>query len=55
MNVWWGLFNFILATALVWWRLSVQPTSASDLVFLLASFWLVVIMFGVALRRFMSN
>ena len=55
MNVSWGLFNFILATVLVWWRLSAQSLGASDLVFLLVGFWLVVIMFGLSLRRFISN
>lgn len=55
MNVGWGLFNFILATALVWWRLSAQLPAVSDFIFLLAGFWLVVIMFGVSLRRFISD
>ena len=55
MNVGWGLFNFILATALVWWRVSAQSPEVSDFVFLLIGFWLVVIMFGLSLRRFISN
>lgn len=55
MNVGWGLFNFILATALVCWRLVVQPPMISDFVLLLAGFWLVVIMFGVSFRRFISD
>lgn len=55
MNVSWGLCNFILATALVWWRVSVQPPEAFDLSLLLIGFWLVVIMFGLSLRRFISN
>lgn len=54
-NVGWGLFNFILATALVWWRLSAQSPAVSDFIFLLAGFWLVVIMFGVSLRRFIGD
>ncbi len=55
MNVGWGLFNFILATVFVWWRVSIQSLEISDLVFLLVGFWLVVIMFGVSLRRFISD
>lgn len=55
MNVGWGLFNFIVATALVWWRAYAQPLVVSDFVFLLVGFWLVVIMFGVSLRRFISD
>lgn len=55
MNVSWGLFNFILATALVWWRVSEQPVHAFDFVFLLIGFWLVVIMFGLSLRSFIQS
>ena len=55
MNVGWGLFNFILATALVWWRLSAQSPEQYDLAFLFVGFWLVVIMFGLSLRKFISN
>ena len=55
MNVGWGLFNFILATILMWWRLSAQSPMPYDLVFLLAGFWLVVIMFGFFLRRFVGT
>ena len=55
MNVGWGLFNFILATALLWWRVSAEPPTSYDLASLLVGFWLVVIMFGVLLRRFISN
>ncbi len=55
MNVGWGLFNFILATVLVWWRSSAQLPIVSDLIFLLVGFWLVVIMFGVSLRKFISD
>lgn len=55
VNVGWGLLNFVLATALVWWRLSVESPDPSDLTFLLIGFWLVVIMFGLSLRRFISD
>ena len=55
MNVRLGLFNFILATVLVWWRLSVQSPERYDLVFLLVGFWLVIIMFGVSLQSFISD
>jgi len=55
MNMGWGLFNFVLATALVWWSVSAQSPEKSELVFLLVGFWLVVIMFGVSLRRFISD
>ena len=55
INVGWGLFNFILATVLTWWRLSAQSLESYDLIFLLVGFWLVVIMFGISLRRFISD
>lgn len=55
MNVSWGLFNFILATALVWWRVSVESLQIFDFVFLLTGFWLVVLMFGLSLRSFIST
>ncbi len=55
MNVGWGLFNFILTTALVWWRLSTQSPTSYDLAFLFVGFWVVVIMFGISLRMFISN
>ena len=55
MNVGWGLFNFIFATVLVWWRVSTQSPEISDLAFLLVGFWLVMIMFGMSLRKFISN
>ena len=55
MNISWGLFNFIAGTLLVWWRVSAQSPTASDLLFLLVGFWLVVIMFGFSLRRFISD
>ena len=55
MNVSWGLFNFILATVLVWWRLSTQSPTSYDLAFLFVGFWVAVIMFGVSLRMFISN
>lgn len=55
MNVGWGLFNFIVATVLVWWSVSAQPPAVSDFVFLLVGFWLVVIMFGISLRRFIGD
>ena len=55
MNVSWGLFNFIVATALVWWRVYAQPLAGSDCAFLLVGFWFAVVMFGVSLRRFISD
>lgn len=55
LNVGWGLSNFLLATALVWWRLSVAPPEPFDFYMLLAGFWLAVIMFGVAIRSFLSE
>lgn len=54
MNVGWGLFNFMLATVLVWWRISAASPEVSDFVYLLVGFWLVVIMFGALIRKFIS-
>lgn len=55
LNVGWGLFNFIAATVLVWWRASAQSPAVSDFIFLIIGFWLGVIMFGVSIRRFISD
>lgn len=55
MNVGWGLCNVILATVLVWWRLSAESPEPRDFAFLFVGFWLVVIMFGFFLRRFVTS
>lgn len=55
MNVGWGLFNFVAASALVWWRLAAGTPDKSDIVLLLAGFWFGVLMFGVSIRRFISD
>lgn len=54
-NVLWGLFNFILATLLVLWRVSVYSAQGFDLILLLVGFWLAVIMFGTSIKSFLSD
>lgn len=54
-NVGWGLFNFLLATGLAWWRLDATAPGRSDLAFMLAGFWLAVIMFGISIKQFLND
>jgi len=56
VNVAWGTFNFVAATALAFWRWARQPPRASDLPLLVLGFWLTVLMFGLTLKtRFLSE
>lgn len=54
-NIVWGLCNFILASVFTWWRLSVEPPVALDLILLLVGFWVVVLMFGTSIKSFLSD
>lgn len=54
-NVAWGLCNFLLASLLVWWRLDMDAPQPGDLTFLLAGFWLVVLMFGTGIKQFLND
>lgn len=54
-NVGWGLFNFLLASLLVWWRLDTVAPQSRDLFFLLAGFWLAVLMFGLGIKQFLND
>lgn len=54
-NVGWGLFNFLLASVVVWWRLESSVPQPRDLYFLLAGFWLAVLMFGFGIKQFLNN
>lgn len=55
LNVGWGLANFLLATALLWWRLETSALQQRDLVFLLLGFWLAVLMFGFGIKHFLND
>jgi len=55
MNIGWGVFNFILASGLAWWRVSAHIPKPVDVLLLIAGFWLAVLMFGTSLKRFTSN
>lgn len=54
-NVGWGLFNFLLASLLAWWRLDAAAPQPRDLGWLLAGFWLAVLMFGVGIKQFLND
>lgn len=54
-NVGWGLFNFLLASLLVWWRLDLVAPEPRDLYFLLVGFWLAVLMFGFGIKQFLND
>lgn len=54
-NAGWGLFNFLLATGLVWWRLDAAAPQSRDLAFMLAGFWMAVLMFGFGIKQFLND
>lgn len=54
-NVGWGLINFSLASGLTWWRLDAAALGRRDLLFLLAGFWLAVLMFGFGIKQFLND
>lgn len=54
LNVGWGLANFLVATVLVWFLADTAPQPV-DVAFLLAGFWLAVLMFGTSIKHFLND
>ncbi len=54
-NVLWGLSNFIAATVIAAALIALNLYSDYALVALLAGFWLMMLMFGTGIKRFLSD
>lgn len=55
VNVLWGLTNFCLATILGLLLAYLDLYDPYSLVFLLGGFWLMVLQFGLGIRRFLND
>ena len=55
VNVYWGTANFVVASVISVSLAYLGLYDAFSLVFMLLGFWLVVLMFGVSIRRFLSE
>ena len=55
VNVVWGLTNFLAATVIAFGLVYLSLYDSYSLAFLLAGFWLMVLMFGTSIRRFLSD
>ena len=55
INFYWGLANFIAATALSFWQIYEKTYTGSALVFLLIGFWLMVAQFGLGIKKFLNK
>ncbi|MDA4135508.1 MAG: hypothetical protein OK449_00740 [Thaumarchaeota archaeon] len=54
-NVLWGLSNFVAATVIVAGLVALNLYSDYALPTLLAGFWLMMLMFGTGIKRFMNE
>jgi hypothetical protein len=55
VNVVWGTTNFLAATAIASGLTYVGLYDSYSLMFLLVGFWLVVLMFGSSINRFLND
>jgi hypothetical protein len=55
VNIRWGLANFIAATTLSFWQISINNISGGAIIALLIGFWLMVVQFGFSIKRFLYN
>jgi hypothetical protein len=55
VNVMWGLANFFAATIISIWEIFQSNFNSISLIFLLAGFWLTVLMFGFSIKRFLNE
>jgi hypothetical protein len=54
-NILWGLSNFVLATIIAGGLVALNLYSNYALLALLIGFWLMVLMFGTGIRRFLNH
>jgi hypothetical protein len=55
VNVLWGISNFLAATVIAAALRSLNLYDSYSLAFLLLGFWLVVLMFGTRIKRFLNE
>ncbi len=53
-NVLWGLSNFVLATIIAGGLIALNLYSSYALIAMLVGFWLMVLMFGTGIKRFLN-
>lgn len=54
-NVLWGLSNFVAATVIVVGLVALDLYSDYALIVLLVGFWLMMLMFGTGIKRFLND
>jgi hypothetical protein len=54
-NVLWGMSNFIAATVIAAGLIVLNLYSSNALIALLAGFWLMMLMFGTRIKRFLNE
>jgi len=54
-NILWGLSNFVGATIIVAGLIALNLYSSYALVAMLAGFWLMMLMFGTGIKRFLNE
>ena len=52
LNVIWGMVNFIAATILLTWRISVETVGRGEVIALVVGLWAGILMFGAAAAWF---
>lgn len=55
VNVVWGLTNFIVASLIAAGLVYLSLNDSYSLAFLLLGFWLMVLMFGTSIKRFLNE
>jgi len=55
VNVLWGLANFIVASGIVATEIYWKNANGLSIVFILAGFWMAVLMFGFSMERFLGR
>lgn len=55
VNVLWGLSNFVLATIIAIGLILLNLYDSYSLTAMLVGFWLMVLMFGLDIKRFLSD
>src|SRR5271170_2785 len=55
VNVLWGLSNFVLATIIAIGLITLNLYNSYSLPAMLIGFWLVVLMFGLGIKRFLNE
>lgn len=54
-NILWGLSNFVLATIIVIGLVSLNLYNSWSLIALLLGFWLMMLMFGLRIKKFLNE